>query len=1253
MSMDSDTFLQEFRQAVYEKHSTPQSALESSPDAAIQRRAVAYQAWLESYAGGERPVLEPALLRYWVASDIVSLRSVDPESAEKSVAALQRNVSAYHTYAELLKELDSQVYDNLFSENRSPAPVNGFSNASVPVDKPQGRDSGVVLSKLLEDITYRERGDGSVLYLLKDKPIFVDHGQQILMEPGANDDDLAILAALYMAKQKFGGALELTGSEEFKRRAIQVMIKHDVQVELKNPAQESLRRELMGLPPIEGAPADQKTQNIPEKESSAPGQDSGPVATKNEDSSKGPVLPVVETPPIEPVNHFIGEVDEYGSAPYQFDVSNSRSFFVTLKNSDGELRTTWGVDLKRILDEQGIGRGDQVELKNLGRKEVVIEVPIRDEQGKVLRHENRQTHRNEWDAEIISKSPMVELSDFHQSLQSDKSAIATHDAKWLVDMGVPPETFDTHPQMLSLRGEDHAVLLLTALETTPEGYATVEKLMVHDTYRAAFAASIETEFGRYNSHFQKQIVDSEGYAIVREMLDAAESQYGPIPVAALNQESLNRVDASGDLDDVIEGIEHYDRQYLASLELHRQAVAGEPQTQNDLDELTKSDAFVADASQPTSTEQPGAAAPEPIAQPTNVEQLSAAGLEPIELSIEVEQPAAAVSEPIEQPVAIEQPAAAVSEPIEQPVAIEQPAAAVSEPIEQPVAIEQPAAAVSEPFEQPAAIEQPAAAVSGTIEPPTAIEQPGLIAREPILLDSVSRGILEAEWNAMQQAAMVERDVSNGDARDGMIKALEHLKAGFQAEAKDIDNALPLGRRLLNRAFGDMDASSQKQKITVINHAIAELKSENYRDAMPSVIQTLNFTAESDQRTVLKTGTPMTGLPTVSARNPLSMSREDWVNHQASVRLSDAGLASTPEKRIPSLEAMADLSSRKEKVYKDFADYVAQFNYPLKRQDLNKTALQTIATAYIETRHSGVYDILKEMHNQKSSPDKKDLQTISTDTEPSPVANLVSINAHEWWTGQRVAIENWGRSLEEIEADMKLLGPEPPLDKVFCFDKAGQSVLGQVDNADQLGEHGTTNIFLNASEVNNSNSDASSIARSKNDVDTEPKPVLRGVLRLGENMIDTTMALYQGKGDYLQGFVKVNGEKHQVLAFINERQPDPKTGETKPSFITLSEPSAQISGDTLWNQIGHGNAINRRADGKPVFFDEVLFNVGGTFLKSKVTQQVDSHMHNKLGFVEPRKERDITPILSKDNDPVMSTPIESSITASVPKKRLRA
>nr|WP_172689297.1 LPD7 domain-containing protein [Pseudomonas fluorescens]ARJ57898.1 putative DNA primase/helicase [Pseudomonas fluorescens] len=1144
MSVESEALLQEFRQAVYEKHSSPQTAMESSPDGAIQHRAEAYQAWLKSsQSDGETFTIPDTLLRHWVVADITSWRSVDPSSAENAVTALHRNVFAYDTYAELLKELHREVYDQIISRSEVAESFNGFSSAGSPGDEPAKTDPSVILSELLKDITYRERRDGSVLYLLKEKPIFVDHGQQILMEASAQDDELAILAALHMAKQKFGGSIELTGSDEFKRRALEVMIKHNVQVELKNSAQDALRREMMGLPPIGDVPSGQDSAPAPDL--TVPRNQSAQTGTSDSGKATTPAdAPTAEAPAAEPVNHYQGEVLEFGSAPYQFDISNSRSFYVTLKNSDGEPRTTWGVDLERVIEEQSIERGDQVELKNLGRKDIIIEVPVRDTSGQVLRYEERKTHRNEWGIDVSGKASADVTPP--TPLEPGESAIKAHDAKWLDDLGVPAETFDTHPKMLSMRGEDHAVLLLNGVETTPEGFATVEKLMAQEPYRAAFAASFESEFGRYNSHFQKQLADSEGYAIAKEMLADAETKYGVIPLAVIDAEALIQEALSkGDLDAVIAGIDEYDRQYLSSLENHRQAVA------NNNDHQGAKGGF-SESAEPSVKP----AADEPLTFTHNGEPATI-DLERFKSPAELERRGYLSND---EKQAEDQ---AVNDPerlAELRVQHDQAAADRNQERGELWANREQATVE---VERPAADEPLTFTHNG--EPATIdLERFKTHNGEPAEVHYYDE---EVERNLVLQEAMFEQEAFDNPAPN--LAASEPLTFTHNGQPAEID---------LTRYAEQPGVADE------VEHPPSDLSEQHLNSASPLYFTHNGEPAEVD---LSRFAQPSESDLSVASENlPLSSSEPGGVSDRSGVPFSEREL--------------------------QFAE------------------------------------------------------------------NLVPVEAHSWWEVQRVAIETWGKSLEEMEADLQILGPEPRLDQIIWFDKAGRQMPAPIDEVEwiakqasmasqndesngfvsgdntQLRGRGAASLFPSADGVIELNPEEADMAQSDSNAEKEPKLILRGVTKLDDDSFDTTVLLYQGKGDYLQGFVKVDGIKHQVLAFMNERHPDPKTGEIKPNFITLSEPSKSGTDDeSKWNQIGYGNAVNRRGDGKEVHFDEVLFNVGGTIVKSKVTKHADEELHKKLGFLEPRKEREKPSSSPKDDAPAAGPVSEAKAPVPPTKNRVRA
>ncbi|WP_054912935.1 LPD7 domain-containing protein [Pseudomonas sp. NBRC 111127] len=931
MSEESEALMQEFRQAVYERLNSPQAA-EASPREAIVRRAEAYQAWLNSPPSEDEAAAVPtALVRHWVAADLSSWRSIDAKNTADAATTVYQNIFAYDTYAELLKELDQTLYSEIISRLEGhEAFGNGFGRGNPDLDQETvDQDPKIQISELLKDITYKERRDGSVLYSLHEKPIFIDHGQQILMVAEAKDDEMAILAGLYMAKQKFGGSIELTGSEEFKRRAIEVLIKHEVPVELNNPAQEAIRRELLGLPPIAAVP----DKNAPEAETPKPSDEA--TGEKVGTPSEGPTTsaePAATDP--TPVNAREGVIVDFGPAPYLFDKKQSKSFFVKLRNSDGEERVTWGVDLSRVFRENDIAPGDTVALNNLGRKQVTVEVPVRGSDGRVERYEEKTVHRNEWEAVLLAKADLEQAPPV-EPLAVESLTVAGRDARFVESVGLPGDIND-YPDLLPYRAEDHAMAVMWEHDRSPEGLQTIESCMAEAKYRAAFQAKLESEVGKLNTHFRGQMEASEGYAIARELLADAEKRFGPLPEAGSDVfDRMVQLENSWDPEEVIKAIEQSDAAYLTALETHQGADQG--------------------PSSPSDT------AP---------------------------------------------------------------------------------AEVLESF---------------------ALDSPRTLERSA-------------------------EDALHGDE----------------------------------------------------------------------------------------------------------------------VELGDVAAAAVEHQHFQATEGV-------------------QFG-------------------------------------------ESDLQRAE---------NLVAVNAAVWWRDQSEAINTWSKSLEELEHDLAALGPEPATDQYYWFDKTGRPVPAPVNEYDWImansfikdeptplpeiegfgaGLHGSSsNSGVPGDIPGATTSDSTTpqeVGMANADSNAEQKLILRGVTKLDNDQYDTTVLLYQGSGDYLQGYVKINGEKHQVLAFINERHPEPGTGEIKPNFITLSQPNNDGS-DQKWTQIGFGNAVNRRGDGKAVYFDEVLFNVDNQILKAKVTKHVDADMHRKLGFLEQRKEREKSSASPKPEAPAQPAMAQPSPAQTTVKPRARA
>ena len=120
-------------------------------------------------------------------------------------------------------------------------------------DEPQQQSSSIDKDALLTRITHEPQNDNSVLYKLDNEPAFVDRGSRLEMVPGSGQSDEKIVAALLTAARFYRGQIELTGSDAFKAKAIELIALHQVNVSMKNPAQQLMldqARQALGAPAV-------------------------------------------------------------------------------------------------------------------------------------------------------------------------------------------------------------------------------------------------------------------------------------------------------------------------------------------------------------------------------------------------------------------------------------------------------------------------------------------------------------------------------------------------------------------------------------------------------------------------------------------------------------------------------------------------------------------------------------------------------------------------------------------------------------------------------------------------------------------------------------------------------------------------------------------------------------------------------------------------------------------------------------------
>ena len=127
--------------------------------------------------------------------------------------------------------------------------TNGFQAAGKqqPAHPDEQQQRIEELERLLADVTHTVSGDAAITLLRGQAAcqICKNNEYHVLMasdEAAKNDEMIAV--AIMRAKESFGDTLELTGDEDFQRRAMAVMVKYNIKVVLPNKKQQQLYEEI-------------------------------------------------------------------------------------------------------------------------------------------------------------------------------------------------------------------------------------------------------------------------------------------------------------------------------------------------------------------------------------------------------------------------------------------------------------------------------------------------------------------------------------------------------------------------------------------------------------------------------------------------------------------------------------------------------------------------------------------------------------------------------------------------------------------------------------------------------------------------------------------------------------------------------------------------------------------------------------------------------------------------------------------------
>ncbi|EJF5840321.1 hypothetical protein M8W81_005182, partial [Salmonella enterica] len=376
------------------------------------------------------------------------------------------------------------------------------------------------LDEIIKSLKWDTQPDNTVLYRLDDEPAFRDLGSRLEMVDGASQDDRKVLAALAVATKFYGGVIELTGSDEFKQKAMHLIVANNLEVRMKLPDQramlEKLRQErgrsqdtvVSHIPtpdlnrqtqtpvppataPVQAAPQPQTTTATATATSAASTPAAPPSPPQSGETtasaSSRPQPPQSETPVPGSVDNAANAEDEaapgklrqgesvtavltnYGRAEYV--KGKGESFFVELSNRSGR-HLYWGQGLEELVKQ--CHKGEAVTLTLNGREEFT------------LPGDDRPRIRNKWSMTPVSCGITVphERPEQGQRIQAYpaetfRQVMAQIRQGWpelTQDMRLP----DTLPQTLYLgedrqpvSGPDAASQLINVTATPPEKLAPV------------------------------------------------------------------------------------------------------------------------------------------------------------------------------------------------------------------------------------------------------------------------------------------------------------------------------------------------------------------------------------------------------------------------------------------------------------------------------------------------------------------------------------------------------------------------------------------------------------------------------------------------------------------------------------------------------------------------------------------------------------------------------------------------------------
>ncbi|WP_428946810.1 LPD7 domain-containing protein [Acidithiobacillus ferrooxidans] len=302
---------------------------------------------------------------------------------------------------ELLAELDARK-----AKGEDIAGENGIEGDPL--------DPGKLKASMFDGIKYEYDKDADSVHYRREvdgTELFEDKGSRIEMK---ETSARTIETALLLAQERFkkGTPLTITGDDEFRKEAARIAGKLGIPIKNKDLLevwQQSRDKAAMGISdeepdiaPRNGFSGDEAQQDL-RKNGPAPERAAPDVAGEGVAPGTGKAGKARSAPSHEPAasketpsqGATLFKLLDHGGAPYQFKKGESMNYFVKTRDNAGKEHITWGVDLRRAMEESGATKGDLVTITNQGKEETVVQVV--DEAG---REQWKRANRNRFDVKV-------------------------------------------------------------------------------------------------------------------------------------------------------------------------------------------------------------------------------------------------------------------------------------------------------------------------------------------------------------------------------------------------------------------------------------------------------------------------------------------------------------------------------------------------------------------------------------------------------------------------------------------------------------------------------------------------------------------------------------------------------------------------------------------------------------------------------------------------------------------------------------